>query len=246
MNHLDLLYINDPKLSASNELLSRIVKTLEIGDYCLNLDNQTAKDFLVNNPQLASKLSKKLVKQVSNYDSLLNLYSQCCIYYNLDQVANFLSRMSSFYEGVLEKSATQIGIDIDFPYLKNRFEKRNFISEKILQRNQVSEQQAWQEILLLLKSLDYWCSHRNQLIHHGKGMSKKRMNSLYQEEVKKEHLDTCPPDRIIEHMAKILTSNLEIVKPEYLHQFVRTSTHHYIYSEVKDWAITQLLHEGLQ
>ncbi|MCC3415737.1 MULTISPECIES: hypothetical protein [unclassified Microcoleus] len=239
-------YIDDPKLSASNELLSRIVKTLEVGDYCLNLDCQTAKDFLVNNPQLASKLSKKLVKQVSNYDSLLNLYSQCCIYYNLDQIANFLSRMSSFYEGVLEQTATQIGIDIDFPYLKNRFEKRNFISEKILQRNQASEQQAWQEILLLLKSLDYWCSHRNQLIHHGKGMSKKRMKLLYQEEVKKEHLDTCPPDRIIEHMAKILTSNLEIVKPEYLHQFVRTSTHHYIYSEVKDWAIAQLLHEGLQ
>ncbi|MEZ2239641.1 hypothetical protein [Microcoleus sp.] len=238
-------YINDPKLSASNELLSRIVKTLEIGDYCLNLDNQTAKDFLANNPQLASKLSKKLVKQVSNYDSLLNLYSQCYIYYNLDQIANFLSRMSSFYEGVLEEIAKKLEIYRDFPNRTNRFEKRSFIGGKVRLHNKISEIEAWEEILLLLKSFDYWCDRRNELIHHGKGMSKERMKLLYQE-VKVENPNICPPDRIIEHMAKILTSNLEIVKPEYLHKFVRTSTHHYIYSEVKDWVIDKLLKEGLQ
>ncbi|MEG4022486.1 hypothetical protein [Microcoleus sp. S13C4] len=238
-------YINDPKLSASNELLSRIVKTLEVGDYCLNLDIQTAKIFLKDNPQLASKLSKKLVKQVSNYDSLLNLYSQCCIYYNLDQIANFLSRMSSFYEGVLEETAKKLEIYRDFPNRTNRFEKRSFIGGKVQYRNKISEIEAWEEILLLLKSFDYWCDRRNELIHHGKGMSKERMKSLYPQ-AKAENSDSCPPDRIIEHMAKILTSNLGIVKPEYLHQFVRTSTHHYIYSEVKDWAIAQLLHEGLQ
>lgn len=239
-------YINDPQLSASDELLSRIAKSLQLGDHCLNLDVQSAKNFFNDNPQLASKLSNKLVKQVSNYDSLLNLYSQCCIYYNLDQIANFLSRMSSFYEGVLEEIAKQLRIDKDFPYLTNRFEKRNFIGEKILQRNETSELQAWSEIRSLLKSLDYWCTHRNQLIHHGKGMSKERMKLLYQQEAKAENSDTCPPDRIIERMAKILTSDLGIVRHEYLHKFVGNATPHYIYSEVKDWAIEKLLNEGLQ
>ena len=238
-------YINDPKLSASNELLSRIVKTLEVGDYCLNLDIQSAKDFFQNNPQLASKLSKKLVEQVSSYDSLLNLYSQCCIYYNLDQIANFLSRMSSFYEGVLEQTVKKLRIERNFPYLKGRFDKRDFIDEKIGTRNKASELEVWSEILLLLKSLDYWCTHRNQLIHHGKGMSKERMKLLYSQ-AKLDNPDTCTPDRIIEHMAKILTNNLELVKPEYLHKFVGDTTPHYIYSEVKDWAIAKLLKEGLQ
>jgi hypothetical protein len=233
-------YIDDPKLSASNELLSRIVKTLEIGDYCLNLDIQTARDFLQKNPHLTSKLSKKLVEQVSSYDSLLNLYSQCCIYYNLDQIANFLSRMSSFYEGVLEQTVKKLRIERNFPYLKGRFDKRDFIEEKIGTRNKASEVKAWSEILLLLKSLDYWCTHRNQLIHHGKGMSKERMKLLYPQ-AKLDNPDTCPPDRIIENMAKIIGSNLGLVKPEYLHKFVSDTTPHYIYSEVKDWAIAKLL-----
>lgn len=238
-------YIDDPELSASNELLSRIVKTLEVGDYCLNLDIQTAKHFLGDNPQLASKLSKILVKQVSNYDSLLNLYSQCCIYYNLDQIANFLSRMSSFYEGVLEETAKNLDIFRDFPNRTNRFEKRSFIGGKVRSRNEISEMEAWEEILLLLKSFDYWCDRRNELIHHGTGMSKKRMKSLYLN-VQVNNPDTCPPDRIIEQMAKILTNNLGLVKPEYLHKFVGDTTPHYIYSEVKDWAIAKLLHEGLK
>lgn len=239
------LYIKDSQLSASDELLSRIAKNLQVGDHCLNLDVQSAKDFFNDNPQLASKLSNKLVKQVSNYDSLLNLYSQCCIYYNLDQIANFLSRMSSFYEGVLEEIAKQLRIDRNFPYLANRFDKRDFLDGKIRSRNNSPEIQAWSEILSLLRSLDYWCTHRNQLIHHGKGMSKERMSLLY-EQVKAGNPDTCPPDRIIEHMAKILTSDLGIVRHEYLHKFVGNATPHYIYSEVKDWAIDKLLKEGLQ
>jgi len=239
------LYIKDSQLSASDELLSRIAKTLEIGDYCFNLDIQTAHDFLRNNPNLTSKLSNKLVEKVLNYDSLLNLYSQCCIYYDLDQIANFLSRMSSFCEGVLEQIAKNIKVERSFPNKRGRFDKRSFIGEKLRYRNNASELQAWSKILLVLESFDYWCDRRNELIHHGTGMSKKRMKSLYLN-VQAENPGICPPDRIIEHMAKILTSDLGIVRHEYLHKFVGNATPHYIYSEVKDWAIDKLLKEGLQ
>lgn len=222
-------------ISKSNEAISRIVKTLDVGINSFNLDIDSAQKFFRENPQL--ELSKSLKTQVNNYDIVLNLYTQCRIYWKLNQVANFLSRMSSFYEAVLVKIAKKMGFYSTFPSKDNRYNKRDFVDAQIKLRNVSKEIQDWQQVLNLLISLDFWCQQRNYIIHHAQGISKERMEELFKP---RNQDNVCTPQLIMSNMTKILTNDLEIVRNEYRHKFVGDNQEYYIYSEVKNWIIQTL------
>ncbi|MEH2104386.1 MAG: hypothetical protein V7K76_32560 [Nostoc sp.] len=224
-------------IAKSNEAISRIIKTLELGINSFNLDIRSAQLFLQKNYQL--NLSKRLASEVNSYDEVLNLYTQCRIYWKLNQIANFLSRMSSFYEAVLEKLARNLGCYADFRRLDNRFDKRDFVGNQIQVRNIAKEVQDWKEILSLLKSLDFWCRQRNNLIHSAEGVSQTRMQELFNQEIKINTV-VCAPNYIVKNMAEILKSDMKIVKNEYRHIFVGENQEYYIYSEVKNWVIQTL------
>jgi hypothetical protein len=234
INH-QVVETND--IANSSEAISRMIKTLDIGINSFNLDISSAKNFLDSNSQL--KLSKSLINQVSNYDIVLNLYTQCRIYWKLNQVANFLSRMSSFYEAILVKIAHNMGFYSNFPLKDNRFNKRSFVDSHINLNSTIQEKQAWQEILSLLKSIDFWCEQRNEIIHLAKGVSKQKMEELFNQQ-RQYNSDICAPQSIMSNMTKILSNDLEIVRKEYKNKFVGDNQEYYIYSEVKNWVIETL------
>jgi hypothetical protein len=282
-------YIADEQLVWNDKLMDRVIKSLEIATYCFNLDIKTAHKVLQESQEL--QLSPELVSQVSNYDPLLNLYTQCRIYWDLDQVANFLARMTSFYEetlyqvnqrldgehyfeGNLDKWNLNTGVmrqdmgedlwklfkELEGGYstklqhqnlqrepivqLMNRYIKRGFIEVLVKFRPNPQEAVFWQEMLGLLKSLDYWVVQRNHLIHSVEGISKQRMRELWQNRSERD-AEACPPNKIQQVMTQILHSGFRIVGEDYRRQFVGEKVDYYIYSEVKQWVIAKLLNEGL-
>ncbi|KAB8313877.1 hypothetical protein SD81_040615 [Tolypothrix campylonemoides VB511288] len=234
--------IDSQDIADSNAVISRVISTLSIGIACFNLDSDAAKQILRSNSK--QQLSIRLVNEVQNYDKVLNLYTQCRILWKLNQVANFLARMSSFYEVILEKLAIYLNCEESFKKFNNRFDKRKLIDQQVCSRNLPQELQAWQEILNLLKSFDYWCTHRNKLIHGAKGVSKARTQELFDQEYQENPL-ICQPDDILRNMGKILSSSIPIVKNGYRYKFIGDNNEHYIYSEVKDWVIKTLINDGL-
>lgn len=81
--------------------INKIIQALNLGVNYLNLDYEgTAKE---KNPELASDYSFQAWIINQDDEKLLNLYTQCRIYWHTNQVANFLARMSSFYEETLER-----------------------------------------------------------------------------------------------------------------------------------------------
>jgi hypothetical protein len=96
--NLDFLIENeviDEDLANSNDAIKLAIESLNIARLSLNLDIANAKALAKRHPSL------DLSEQINKYDLALNFYTQCRIYWKLEQVAIFLSRMSSFYEEVL-------------------------------------------------------------------------------------------------------------------------------------------------
>lgn len=230
-------------------MISIIIKSLEIGSDCLNLDIESAQKIQSNN-HTREKLSDDLIDQVEKDNLPLNLYTQCRIYEELKQTANFLSRMSSFYEAVLEKLAQNFNCHKKFLKKSNRLDKRDLIENVVISRKDSDEHAAWQEIKQNLESLDYWCQKRNKLIHSSSGISKARMRSLFNDLSKKtdkseKEEKACNPDFILANMTKILNTQLKIIPNEY-HRFVGENSEYYIYSTAKYWVLNKLFNEGLQ
>jgi hypothetical protein len=96
---------DDIILSQSKQTLSQTIQTLDLGMTLLNLDYGRARDLLDKNPQLGFEYL--MTNQGS--DRLLNLYTQCRMYWELNQVANFLSRLGSFCEETLHHLLVQLG-----------------------------------------------------------------------------------------------------------------------------------------
>jgi len=231
--------VKSQDIAESNTAISKIIKTLNVGIDCFNLDIKSAQRFFDDNGHLG--FSTKLANQVNNYDVVLNLYTQCRIFWKLNQVANFLSRMSSFWEAILIRLAKNLKYydKNDFRKLMNRHSKLNFINKEILNENNPDLINNWEDVKKLLNSLDFWCKQRNAIIHGAEGVSKVKMEELYEEE-KRNNPHTTSPDSILTTMEQILTNGLEIIPKEYLHKYVGDNQAHYIYSEVKDWVIETL------
>ncbi|HBL15023.1 MAG TPA: hypothetical protein DD379_27235 [Cyanobacteria bacterium UBA11162] len=282
-------HISDTQLIWNDELMVRVRQNLKLAIHCFNSDSQTAQDLLKDSSKL--QLSPQLISQVSDYNRLLNLYTQCRIYWELDQVANFLARMTSFYEETLYqvnqcleceryfeghpekwKLNTQVmrqemgeSLWKEFKKLEggyyaklhphnlerepvvqlmNRYIKRSFIEVLVRFRSNSQEAMLWQEMQGLLKQLDYWVVQRNHLIHSVQGVSKQRMWELWRSR-RESDSEACPPNKILQVMTEISQNNLGIVEEDYCQQFVGETAEYYIYCEVRDWAIAQLMNQGI-
>ncbi|MCC3520004.1 hypothetical protein [Microcoleus sp. PH2017_18_LLB_O_A] len=77
---------------------------LTLGLSFINLDRAETKNILKSNPAISV-----LTELEQNYEPWLNLYAQCRIYWELNQVANFLSRLTSFYEELLNYLIIALG-----------------------------------------------------------------------------------------------------------------------------------------
>jgi hypothetical protein len=103
LDDLIKMEVIDEDISRSNDAIKHAITSLEIARLCLNLDITNAEKLAGKNSALG------LSGQVKNYDLALNFYTQCRIYWELEQVAIFLSRMSSFYEEILQKLIVGLG-----------------------------------------------------------------------------------------------------------------------------------------
>lgn len=108
-----LAFLSKAKITEENNVrngqrrIEKIIQGLDLGIHYMNLDYEsTSKQ---NNSELA--LDKTFNGWIINEgdEKLLILYTQCRIYWEINQVANFLARMSSFYEAALERLIVILG-----------------------------------------------------------------------------------------------------------------------------------------
>jgi hypothetical protein len=98
-NSLNLLpdgIVNETDIEKSKNAIKSVIAALNLGLGFINLDRADTKNILESHPEISA-----LAELEQNYESWLNLYAQCRIYWELNQVANFLSRLSSFWEELL-------------------------------------------------------------------------------------------------------------------------------------------------
>jgi len=103
--------LDQKQIQESRDLVHLVTHGLETARSLFNLDVEGARNIINENNELSSNEEFKLSEFVNenNYDSLLNLYTQCCIYHNLLQIANFLTRVGSFYERVIYRLMIDLG-----------------------------------------------------------------------------------------------------------------------------------------
>jgi hypothetical protein len=273
-------YISDTALKVDKIKIATIIKTLKIGQNCLNLDLKTVHKLFDDNQNL--EFSPQLQKYTcNNYSTALNLYTQCRICWNLNRIVDFLPRMASLYEEILVQTVLALKGEKyfvledgnigrwrlkvrSFPrnltsvfkeliardrrntgiiQLVNRDDKQKIITELVKHRNYKHEQENWTMLKELLRHLEFWVKMRNNLVHGAEGISKPRMEAMYQELEKREKKQTCSPSQILPTLTNLLLSPMELVCEDYRDRFVGLDKEHYIYSETKNWAIQQLFAE---
>jgi len=272
----------------SKQILEQVIQALELGLDFLNLDYESAYKALQKNLQLGKNTNLETHAPTHGDDKILNLYTQSRIYWDIDQMANFLARLSSFYEEVLKRlvfifkgnryigeewmlnttlvrqemgeSLWQNFVNAERQYysgqpsfkLKGRFSQCNFVDKLLVPHNNVSIEH-WQLVLESLKSLDFWATQRNNLIHSTSGVSKKRMqqllkdNRLPQNRHQKHYFQAiaaCEPGQIRSVMAKICSSELGIVRKEYQQHIIGKNTVFYPYSDIRNFVLKQLQTES--
>lgn len=93
------------EIKQSRKRLDLVIAGLSIARSLFNLDIKGGRSIINDDKTDQSSLNQYFrfsdFLDEENYDSLLNLYTQCCIYYELSQTANFLARVGSFYENAI-------------------------------------------------------------------------------------------------------------------------------------------------
>lgn len=95
--------VDDSDISQSQNVIKSAITLLEIGSCLFNLDTEKAKNFIKQ-----SNLEK--IENNLNYPQYkwLNLYTLCRIHWQLNQIATFLPRLSSFVEELLNYLILQL------------------------------------------------------------------------------------------------------------------------------------------
>ena len=91
---------NQAQISANEKVIRGAIAASSLAIAYLNLDDGNAKN-------IAQKFDE-LKKFTKNYDKLLNLYTTCRMFWDLNQVANFLPRLGSFSEETLHQIFIQL------------------------------------------------------------------------------------------------------------------------------------------
>jgi hypothetical protein len=135
LDELISLNVIDREISKSKSLLDKNLKILDLTCAYFNLDSSGT---------ISGKVNKKRANlgifnyfQYTDYARLLNLHAQCSIYWKINQVANFLFRLASFYEEVLHYLIENLdGIKY--------FDKENHLNDWYLKPNlKKQKEQLW-------------------------------------------------------------------------------------------------------
>ncbi|MEG4170101.1 MULTISPECIES: hypothetical protein [unclassified Microcoleus] len=104
LNSLPDGIVDKADIKNSKTAIESVIVALKLGLGFTNLDCGETQNILNSNPAISA-----LTELEQNYEAWLNLYAQCRIYWELNQVANFLSRLSSFYEELLNYLIIALG-----------------------------------------------------------------------------------------------------------------------------------------
>jgi hypothetical protein len=97
----------DRDIENSSELIRLVLQRLDIGRTYFNLDSDLDRSLSY---RIASGDDLGNIKEIKDqYSKVLNLYTQCIILWDLNQVANFSFRMSSLCEEILHDSLDNLG-----------------------------------------------------------------------------------------------------------------------------------------
>ncbi|OKH34733.1 hypothetical protein NIES2101_38580 [Calothrix sp. HK-06] len=271
-------------ISINDSTIKQVIAALNIAVDCFNLDNTKVSQDLNKPVNILLRQSSQLVKLVGNnsYDRQLNLYTQCRIYWQLNQIANFLSRLASFCEETFHFLIEKLEGLVYFPKnnysdhwdvikikvkpaiwrqfkinesdkfcdnnkkdyrLSTRFNKRNFVDALIKDRNEPQEKIAWQKITASLDKLEYWIEKRNKIVHAAKGVSVETMKISLEQDRKDGHksaLKACQPEGILAEITNISNQTSSLLNKPNSKYVGFNNTPYYIYSDIRDWVITQL------
>ncbi|MBD2580124.1 hypothetical protein [Oscillatoria sp. FACHB-1406] len=117
----DLESSNAPDLPASQETISACVKALNMAIGYLNFDSTFAKSEYKSDSErlkafkpIVDNYPLKPGEKNKHYPKLLNLYTQCCLFWHSDRIADFLTRIGLFYEETLHELIYALGGDLYF------------------------------------------------------------------------------------------------------------------------------------
>lgn len=238
-------------LAQNKQTLLTVIKALDLGIDFLNLDYQSAKKVLDENQQLKIYLDVDNLFTKDSDGRIINLYTQCRLYWDINQIAIFLTKKSSFYKQTLYRLFSFFNSD---KYVQesfcsgDRFAKRSVLKNLFLTNN-TNQINQWKSIEDKLDKLDFWCRQRNNLIHSAEGLSQSRMEQFLKEQQQKNNSSAkaaCEPRQIRRVMADICNSDLGIVRKEYQEKFVGDKASYYLYSDIVNWVINQLKLEQKQ
>ncbi|MFS8803755.1 hypothetical protein NW813_02480 [Synechococcus sp. R55.6] len=139
--------VSKSQLHSSRKLVDDAIRGLQVADSLMNLDIEAARASKKEmNLDISLDLDTRINQAIGNHSILLNLYSQCKIYKQNQQISHFLSRMSSLCEEILDEVIEKLG---GRQYLKSatvgsRVEIREI--KRLLPQDQLG----------LLDSLDYF------------------------------------------------------------------------------------------
>lgn len=102
--------LSKSQLRSSRKIVNAAIRGLEVADSLMNLDIEAARISTQEMElDLTSNLDTQIHNAINNYNTLLNLYAQCKIYEQNQQISHFLSRMSSYCEEILDEAIKQLG-----------------------------------------------------------------------------------------------------------------------------------------
>ncbi|OAB56664.1 hypothetical protein AY600_17390 [Phormidium willei BDU 130791] len=92
---------NLEELKASQELVDLNVRALGTAVALMNLDTRGSRQEHDNRLEILSDLVNQYSDSQNSLYRLLNLHTQCCIFWEVDGIAEFLIRMALFYEEII-------------------------------------------------------------------------------------------------------------------------------------------------
>ncbi|MGK7872778.1 MAG: hypothetical protein AB4426_05530 [Xenococcaceae cyanobacterium] len=135
---------NNKDIQKSQNRIDSVIKALNIAVGYLNLDATHAESQAISSPV-------RLADWTTSYNHLLNLYTQCCLFWELDRIADFLTRMGSFYEETLHELIRALGGEQYFD--RNNYPDDWYLNiNEILNKNNALAQEFYQAECTLKKS----------------------------------------------------------------------------------------------
>lgn len=99
--------VDSDRINENLQQVRVIIEGLKVASSLFNLDTENAAKVIKKLEQDGFKLYAQELAQIidlDNYDSILNLYTQCFVYQELNQIGNYLTNIASFSDVFLDNA----------------------------------------------------------------------------------------------------------------------------------------------